>query len=309
MHQRSSIFGAPIYRINIAPGAIFHAHDSKRLVIEVGCKTVIYIHIEPHNPQKHHRIFIQSDEAFNFDITLRRDAAEIARNTRNVERLITFEIYFILGALSTLGWGMWLAVTGADVTYLVANKRTQANASKELSQKIISELSEMRTYAPTLTRKILELVTSELITNGQETFIGMPESLINNEQALGQIAGVIFGQWAGNPSAFTVWALFTTVILRGTSIAATNYPSEFIRNAEEKYSSLIDKVQNADPSKPLTMAPAINALIKLANESGVRINEQEARLIIEEVSRNPLRTKRNLSNIGQALNEFKRVSG
>ena len=61
VHLRNNPFGAVIYRNQVAAGNIYQAFDGKRLVLEAGCSTVIYIHINTSQPARHHRLFIQSE--------------------------------------------------------------------------------------------------------------------------------------------------------------------------------------------------------------------------------------------------------
>lgn len=307
-HTRSTIFGAPLYRTTVSPGDVFQAHQGKRLVLEVGCSTIIFIHIEVSNPQKHHRIFIQSDEAFNFDTTLRRDAAEIARNTRHIDTIVRFEIYFIMGVLSTLGLGMWLAVTGADVTVLVARKRGKVNATKKFSTSFLRELYELNKVAPVLTSKIISLVETELSDSSKRSVREVPSVMASDEKTVGQISGVVFGKLLVSDKPFSAAGLLTAVIGQIATKSLTNFPSAFIRAAEARYSSLIESISSARQGNPAAMVSAANDLLKIFNDSGMTVTAQEAKEILQEVKRNPQKIANCATHIATALDELLRAA-
>src|SRR5690606_29847948 len=101
-----------------------------------------------------------------------------------------------LGVFSTASWAAWLTVTGADVTYLYASKRAVADSSRKLSKALLLELEILGTYAPTLQKKIWEMITAELTNNSSRAAKNLPKTIATDEKIQAQITGIIFGKWA-----------------------------------------------------------------------------------------------------------------
>lgn len=235
-HVRANPFGAVIYRNNVAAGNVFQSYDGKRLVLEVGCNTVIYILINPRLAGPHHRLFIQSDAGFSADTTIRRDAAEIVKNTRHVETVVKYEMYFIMGAMSTLSLSAWLAVTGSDVTVLYSKKRVVSDAAKVLAQSVLKDLAEMKSYAPMLHAKIWELIALEANVIGKKSVVEAPSNALKSEKVQAQVAGVIFGKWSmPNSGTFNAWSLIATLFGQAAIKSSLAYPETFMKVVDHRY--------------------------------------------------------------------------
>lgn len=309
VHVRKNPFGAVIYKNTIQPGKVYHAFDGKRLVVEVGCDTIIYIHINPAQPAKHHRLFIQSEKAFSGDTTIRRDAAKIAKNTRHVETIAMYEMYFILGVLSTASIAAWLIVTGSDVTYLYASKRVVADASKKLSKSLLNELEIIGGYAPTLQAKIWEMITAELTNNATRAVKQLPKTIVTNEKIQAQTSGIIFGKWAlpkGNP--FNAWTIVSVLLIQAASNSVLKYPDAYIQSLVNQYKPLLEEMRQANPSQPLTMQKPVGTLVRLLGEAGVTVSHSEASAILKEITNNKIKAYKSLTNVLDAITEFKRVA-
>lgn len=309
IHLRKNPFGALIYKNNIEPGKLYHAFDGRRLVVEVGCNTVIYILINFSRPAKHHRLFIQSESAFNGDTTIRRDAAEIAKNTRYVETITMYEMYFILGVLSTASVATWLMVTGSDVTYLYSSKRAIADASKRLSKSLLAELEKMGGYAPTLQTKIWEMITAELSNNASRGARHLPKTILTNEKVQAQTTGIIFGKWAlpkGNP--FNAWAIVSVLLIQAASNSVLKYPDAYMQSLINQYQPFLDDMRQLNPSQPRTMQKPVNTLIRLLKETGVTLSQEEGSTMFKEIIQNKERAYNSLTNILKAIKDFKRVT-
>jgi hypothetical protein len=309
VHLRKNPFGAVIYRRNIATGNVYAAFDGKRMVLEVGCSTIIYIHINPSQPSKHHRVFIQSESAFSGDTTIRRDAAIIASNTRYVETVVKYEMYFIMGVLSTVSLATWLMFTGSDVTLMYAKNRAIGDASKILIKKLTVELDEMNAYAPTLHAKILELVVTEAKSNAVGAAKKLPETIIADETVQAQVAGVIFGKWAmpnGNP--FNLWTIISVILTQAAVKSVTKYGDAYLKAIDGRYKPLIDDMKNVDATNPASIQRPVHNFIHLMGEAGVRVSQAEAYTILMEISKNKDKAYKNLSNITSAIDEFRVVA-
>jgi hypothetical protein len=300
---------AVIYKTTVQSGNVYQAFDGKRLVVEVGCDTIIYIHINPAQPAKHHRLFIQSEKAFNGDTTIRRDAAEIAKNTRHIETIVKYEMYFILGVFSTVSLAAWLTVTGADVTYLYASKRAVADSSRKLSKALLAELDTLGTYAPTLQKKIWEMITAELVNNSSRAAKNLPKAIATDEKVQAQTTGIIFGKWAmpnGNP--FSAWTIVSVLLVQAASNSVLKYPDAYIQSLIDQYKPLLEEMRQVNPSQPATMQKPSATLIKLMKETGVTLTQNEAASIFKEVSQNKEKAYTSMTNVLKAVSEFKRIT-
>ena len=309
VHLRKNPFGAVIYRNKIAAGNVYHAFDGKRLVLELGCNTVIYIHINSAHPSKHHRIFIQSESAFSGDTTIRRDAAIIAHNTQHIETIVKYEMYFILGVISTASLAAWMLVTGSDVTVMYARNRMVAGAATALVKKLTHELESVTSYAPVLHAKRLALILSEGENNAIGAVKKLPETIIEDEKVQAQVAGVIFGKWAmPNGNSFNLWTVIGVILTQAATNSVTKYGQAYISAIESRYMPLIEDMRSVNPAIPSTLQKPVLGLIKLMNEAGVDVTPQEATTILTEISNNKMNSYNNLYNITLAIDEFRKVA-
>jgi hypothetical protein len=307
-YLRTNPFGAVIYRQGVQAGHIYHSYDGRRLILEVGCKTVIYIHINQKQPAKHHRVFIQSENGFSADTTIRRDAAQIARNTRHVEAIVKFEMYFILGVLSTASFAAWLAVTGSDVTVLYARNKPKGEAAKTMSTKLLKELDEIGGYAPTLHRKIIELIAAEV--NGNWIRLGqqLPKTIVTDEKVQAQVAGILFGKWAlSTPKSFTLWTIISTLLTQAAVKSVTKSADAYKAILDQRYMPIVNEIRSINPNDPATLQRPAVKLVGLMKEAGVTITVNEVTTILREISKNPQRAYKNMSNITKAVDEFNKA--
>lgn len=308
-HLQKNPFGVAIYRNSIAAGSIYQAFDGKRLVVEVGCETIVYLHINPQQPQRHHRLFIQSERAFSGDTTVRRDAAEIAHNTRHVETIAKYEMFFILGVLSTASLPAWLMVTGSDVTYLYASKKVVADAAKQLATTLLNELQEIGSYAPTLHAKVWELIVAEGKNNAVHAGKQLPATIAKDEKVQAQVAGIIFGKWAmPNGNSFNIWTLIGVLFTQAAVKSVTKYGDAYVKAIEQRYNPLIEEIRLLNLSQPSTFQKPAKMLVKLMQESGVTVSPDEAIEMLREVISNKDKAHKNFSNILVAVNTFRRIA-
>ncbi len=308
-HTRRTIFGATIFDVIVQPGKVYPAFDGKRLVLEVGCKTVIYILINPSKPNQHHRLFIESEEGFNHDITMRLEAKLIAQKTRMVETIVKYEMYFIMGVISTTGLPAWLAITGADVTFIFSKNKPKVDAAKKLSSALLKEFSEIEEYAPTLYSKVSELVSSELYGNLGRTAKQLPTTVVNDEKVQAQVSGILFGK-ASNVTfsgRFTAWTLITTLLSQAVIKSMTKSADAFKTVIDHRYKPLIEDLKKLNPKMPATYSAPALKITKLISDNGIHITQQETLSILKELTSNADKAYKNLTAIAKALTEFNKT--
>lgn len=305
---RKNPFGVTIYRNETKAGNVYTAYDGKRLVLEVGCNTVVYIHINPSMPSKHHRLFIQSDAGFSADTTIRKDAAIIAYNTRHVETIVKAEMYFLMGMISTLSIPALIAVTGADITVTYARNRGKAESSGDLAKNLLAELEKMKKYAPTLHAKVWELIYAELENNVPRTAKRIPEDVVTDPKVQAQVSGILFGKWAFNASkGFTLWTVISTLLTQAAIKGSLQAPMSYMAALEGQYKPLLEEMKTVDAKNPATMERPARTLVRLMKESGVEISAAEAKAILREIQSHPQQSAQSLSNITKAIEKFQRT--
>ncbi len=308
-HTRGFKFGITIFNYVAQAGRIYTAFDGKRLILEVGCKTIIYIQINSRMPHTHHRIFIQSQEGFNHDVTMRRVAKDVANKTKGVETLVKYEMYFIMGVISTTGLAAWLAITGADVTYIFSKNKPKVDSAKKLSLALLKEFSELEEYAPTLYSKVSELISSELYGNLGRTAAQLPSTVVNDEKVQAQVSGILFGK-ASNVTfsgRFTAWTLITTLLSQALVKSMTKSANAFKTVIDHRYKPLIEDLKKVNPKMPATFSGPALKVTKLLSDNGIHITQQETLAILKELTSNPDKAYKNLTAIAKALTEFKKT--
>lgn len=278
-------------------------------MLEVGCKTIVYVLINPSMAGKHHRIFIQSESAFSGDTTIREDAATIAKNTHHVETIVKYEMFFILGVVSTASMAAWAMVTGSDLTFMYARNRKVADAAKELVASLLKELEQINTYAPTLHGKIVELILAEGQNNAVGAVKKLPKTIVSDEKTQAQVAGIIFGKWAmpnGNP--FSLWTLIGVVLSQAATKSVTKYSDAYIQAIDSRYKPLINDMKAVDPNRPASIQKPAHGLMLLMKEAGVAVSQSEASTILTEVSSNKEKASKNIHNIVQAIDKFRKAT-
>ncbi|KPJ94011.1 MAG: hypothetical protein AMJ53_06135 [Gammaproteobacteria bacterium SG8_11] len=291
----------------INSSTVYQSIDGKRLVVEVGCNTVIYIQISPGNTATHHRFFIQSHQQFLEDINTKLLAAEIVKSTGPMVTLVKYEMYFLLGMFSTVSVPMWLAVTGSDVTVLLVDNKVKMDAFKKLANDLLAELENIKQYAPTLHKKLLEFMDSEKQGNWSRFGKQLPKTIISDEKVQGQVAGILYGKYALSAKAFNAWLAVSTVLVQGAVKSVTKSVDAYNTVINDRYSPIVKSLANADWNNPVEVQKASSQLVTIMKEAGVQITQQEAAQILIEVNNHPKELQRSLLNIQKSFTEFQRT--
>lgn len=135
-----NFLGVPLGTVTIKSGEVYVSVEeggalAKRLILEIGCSSVIYLLMNS-NQANSHRIYIQTIDSFLIDIYTRVLAKRVADVTGPVATFIKFEMNFLMGMFSTVSLGALAAVVGADLTSFFANKTHKIKASYALAQKL-----------------------------------------------------------------------------------------------------------------------------------------------------------------------------
>lgn len=284
-------------------GQVYDSYDGKRLIYEVGCNTVIYTLINP-KATTSYGFFIQSMEGFIFDVTTRSVAAKVVKQTAPIKTIVKYEMYFLLGMVSTVSTAALILVVGTDITVSGIMARQKMLAAKKLSQDLYAEQKSIAKYAPVLHSKLEEFFISESKVKWDGFSKKLPETIVNDEKTQAQLAGVLAGKAVLSPKAFTVWAAVFTILSTAVIKSATKSPEAYARTIEQKYRPVLDDLQSVDLDDPLAAAQAAVKFRKILLDSGVSVSDQEVLAILREVSSNSTRLEKSLVNINRSFHEF-----
>ena len=305
---RKNMLGMQLGKLNLSSGKIYPSFDGKRLVFEVGCKSVIYLLISNGN-KNHHRFFIQHRDGFVHDCTDRIWISEVAHNTRHVETIVKYEMYFLMGLVSTVSVPAWLIVTGSNAAYAVANNKAKVSAAKSLIQTLIAESDSIKSYAPTFHKKLWEFFESEADGNWNRYLKQLPVTVAKDEQVQGQLAGILFGKATVSPKSLTFWGAISTVLTQAVIKSVTKSGDAYVKVINQRYGPIIDGLRSNNWRNPAQSKAAAQKLMDLYRESGVTITLQESQAIIKEIMSNSSRIENSLKKIAEAINDYNRICG
>lgn len=110
----SNMLGMKLANFTLKSGQVYDGFDGKRLIYEVGCNTVIYTLI---NPKSHdnYNFYLQGIDSFTFDVTSRSVAAGVVKATAPIKTIVKYEMYFLLGLVSTVSLPALIIVVSSDI--------------------------------------------------------------------------------------------------------------------------------------------------------------------------------------------------
>ncbi|MBU6955585.1 hypothetical protein [Hahella sp. HN01] len=304
-----NLFGMKIATHLLESGRLYSDYYGQRLIIEVGCSSVIFLQISPETGDIHHHFFIQSHQEFLADVNTRHVARLVAEATAPVETIVKYEMYFMMGFFSTVSVPMWLAVTGSNATYLYADSKVKSEAYTSLLIELGKELENIRQYAPTLYGKIIDFITSEKNALVKRTVKELPRTILTDEGVRGQVAGILYGKYVNSPQGFAVWNLVFTLLLQAAIKSITKLPSAMNTAVDQRYSPILALFQQTDWNNIEERKKASTALMDLMKQSGVNVTLEEADKILTEITAHPAEVRSTLTNLERAFKDFKRKVG
>jgi len=290
--------------IELHSRTVYPSYDGKRLILEVGCTTILYLQISPTNGSIHHHFFIQSHKEFLWDITTRAIAAKVSRATQPIVTIAKYEMYFLLGMFSTVGITAWLAVTGSDITVTTISLRDKIKAFRELANTLAKESETIKAFAPTLHRKMMDLISVEKQKAKSITIDNLPGKVVTDEKTQSQVAGILYGKQVLSPKSLSAWGALSTVLIQSVIKSFANMPDAFIQTIEQRYLSLFKGLTNTDWNNIQERQQAIIRVTQMLQDSGVKISPYEMEMIIKEIQRHPNELQSSLITIFNAFKQF-----
>lgn len=87
----------------------------------------------------------------------------------------------------------------------------------------------------------------------------------------------------------------------------TKYGDSYIASINGRYKSIIEEMQQVDPSNQNSLQKPALSLVKLMKEAGVDISIQQAKTMLFEISSNKTKAYNNLTNISRSIKEFQKL--
>lgn len=265
-----------------------------------------YFRLDNQQP-KDQEWFLEPTKEFYDAISGRLLAKKVVDATKPIETIAKYEMYFLMGMISTMGVAAWLAVTGTDIGYMFISQKVKMEAATDLGDSLANESNDIETYAPVLHAKLLELLLTEPEASAQDTLKKLPADIIHNEKAQAQVSGILFGKMEVAPKSFTLSALFITILTQIAVKPVTNSPGSYVKVINSKYGKTVSELASMDLQDPKQSLIASQKLSALFNESGVTLTEIESQQILREVVLNPKKLQRSLINLDSSFTEFNKA--
>jgi len=299
----SNMLGMKIPDFVLKSGQVYDGLDGKRLIYEVGCNSVIYNLIDPKSTNKY-QFFIQQMDDFVFDVTTRSMAGKVAKTTAPVITIVKYEMYFLLGLISTLSIGALIIVVGGDVTVSGIVGFSKAQAAQRLSQTLLDEHQNIESYAPVLHSKLEEFFIADNKVTIKNYGKGLPETIIKDEKTQAQLTGVLVGKATLSPKPFTFWAALFTILTTAVIKSATKSPESYAKAVEGRYGPIIKNLQDTDWNNTIAVTKAAQDLRKIIEGVGVNVTDKEALSILLEVRNDSNKIEGSVRNINDAFKTF-----
>lgn len=300
-----NMVGMPLQSITLRSGMVYTAPDGKRLILEVGCNTIIYLLISPGNTLKNHHFFIESQKEFVFDVTTGVVAHAVSRAAEPMVTVGKYEMSFMLGIFSTVSIGVWLTITGVDLTFSAMKQHHKMQEFKKLTSVLLIELDNIKKYAPTLHKKLMQLLIAERDKLAMKTAERLPATIAHDKMAQAKTAGILYGKYFMSPKILTVWGALITVLIRIGLESATNSPKAAIYAIDNRYNPIIRDFANTDWTNIKEQKAAILKLVPILKEDKLSISVLELEQIVIEVRAHPRELEKSLIHIVNAIKTFR----
>jgi len=299
----SNMLGMKLPKFTLRSGQVYNAHDGIRLIYEVGCNTVIYTLVNAKGTESF-RFFLQPLDGFVFDSTSRSLAAKVVNATTPIKTLVKYEMYFLLGLISTASTATLILVVGTDITVSGIIAKSKMDAAKKLTENLFTEQKAIAEYAPVLHSKLEEFFLSQTKVKWKAFGSQLPKTIIKDEKTQAQLAGVLAGKAALSPKAFNVWAAVFTILSTAVIKSVTKSPEAYFNTIDQKYRPILDDLRSVDFDNISASSKAVAKLRILIEEAGIKVSNEEALAIIKEVSTNSNKLETSLKNVTKSFNEF-----
>ena len=299
----SNLLATEMPKFTLRSGQVYDGYDGKRIVYEVGCDTIIYL-MSVRNLTGQYDFFIQHVDGFVLDVTMRSVAEKVVVATKPIRTIAKYEMYFMLGLISSASIPALIMVTGSDIAVSSLMARKKVIAAKDLSIDVLNEYNNIDSYAPTLGVKFKEIFVSQSKVKWSDIGDKLPKTIIVDEKTQAQLAGVIAGKAVLNPKTFTVWTAVFAILSTAVVKSITKSPDIYAKNIDERYRPILEDFKKLDFENPAAAREAAIKFSELIKESGVSVTDREAMLIFSEIAKNPVKLQQSLVKMDNSFRKF-----
>jgi len=292
-------------------GSTYQSHNGKRLVLEVGCSTILFVKIAGKNFDGYH---IQSHEGFLYDIQWR--ALAKATTTRiNRDAKIWYErwklgIWYAINVYSGTSWVAFFRTLSFTGPIAIDKFITSYSAVAELNNTVIREMNDIKNHSPVLHKKLDELISSELSQFPNRSFKAIPDAVKESDVAMVAYAGAITAKFWNlikkRQFTKTSISLFLTQLAVATALPFVTYsPLGISKAIDQRYQPMIDSLSAKNLKTAKGGQTAKQTILEFFKTAGITISKQEEEAIMKEIAANPTKLSQNLLNFDKALKNFK----
>ncbi|WP_431689403.1 hypothetical protein [Hahella sp. NBU794] len=286
-------------------GELWPSYDGERLILEIGCTTIIFLQSAPDNKKIHNRIFIQNISNFANDITNKRVYKRVHELTSPLKTIVKYEMNIMMGFISTAGIGAFLAVIGSSSIYGIAENQNIIFAYYELAKAITKETDLMISYAPTTRIVLLNFMVNERSLILKRTISETPGAVVKDEAVRGKVVGILYGKYINQPKTFTMMGIVLTILTQGIINSFLQSPKALKIAIDKKYMGLISELKSLNMANPSDKKAAAQKVVKLFLEAGINIDERDAFTMLNELISHPSEFYSSFERLTTAFKEFK----
>jgi len=135
------------------------------------------------NPKDHnnYNFYLQGIDGFAFDVTSRSVAAKVVKATAPIKTIVKYEMYFLLGLVSTVSLPVLIMIVSSDIVVSGILAKAKMDAAKKFSLVLLAEHKITTSYAPTLHVKIEEFLNSQVKVKLKNYAKQLPETIAKDE--------------------------------------------------------------------------------------------------------------------------------
>jgi len=267
-------------------GQTWMATDGVRVVLWAGYSGVYYVLMNDRSPWNG-TVYVQSPKGFIGEVTT-FPLIEAARRAAPLAKLAEYEMQFLIGICSCVSGVGFVAVMGTDaLKFILENKDNFAKWSKAISAGVTAR-DILKQHTPMLYEKILDGVLLSVWASLPSIGGNLPDAVAKDPKIAARGAGVIVGKLGKKAMAqrlsvlSVVWTILWTVLVK----AASSIPGALKITASEQQQRAVE-------------------LVSTLRKVGVHIHDEEARKIIQEVTRNSEKVREALRNLKESFEPLK----
>lgn len=251
-------------------GEVWVGLSGRRLLIHASPMMVIFVGLDGKEAGK---LFVQNSAAFKGDVT----TAPIiigARRALPMARLVEYEMQFILGIVAATSGVGFVAVAGTDLLRLFVEHRQQIPFFRKILTALLASRAVLKKHTPTLWDAIVHRTLlfawrgaeAVVIVAGGDVGSNLPNAIVSNPAIIGRGLGLIVGTIGAHAvkGRINVLSLAFSILSKVVTKTLAAMPGAIKATAQQ-------------------YAAEGQELIDALRSGGVKLSEEDAKKILQEV--------------------------